>query len=174
MAKLSSRQWLNFSHGAAKQDIIKSMCKLKKIESFYKLNILRSFDIYYRSVFKTTKMEHFVKIVVNCKPLTIFARCSIFYVWQGSEYDNLLQTWLLLPTLSFHFKICCHRKILRTKGSKCLTLEFIAYKSYTSQPAIVHFPTGHRILPNRPLYTSQQAIVYFPTSSVATEQVNAW
>ena len=31
-------------------------------------------------------MEFFVKIVKNEKPFTIFAKTSIFDVWQGSEY----------------------------------------------------------------------------------------
>ena len=43
----------------------------------------RIVDIYHIGVFRTAKMERFAKIVVDNKPLTIFAKCSILYVWQG-------------------------------------------------------------------------------------------
>ena len=36
-------------------------------------------------------MERFVKIVDAWKPLTIYVKCSILDVWQGSEYSLLRQ-----------------------------------------------------------------------------------
>ena len=35
---------------------------------------------------QTSKTERFAKTANNWKPLTIFAKCSILDVWQGSEY----------------------------------------------------------------------------------------
>ena len=35
---------------------------------------------------QTSKMERFEKIIEDFEPLTIFAKRSILYVWQGSEY----------------------------------------------------------------------------------------
>ena len=37
---------------------------------------------------QTSKMELFAEIVQDWKSLTIFARSSIFEVWQGSEYSS--------------------------------------------------------------------------------------
>ena len=34
-----------------------------------------------------SKMELFVKMAMAQKPLTIFAKCSVLDVWQGSEYN---------------------------------------------------------------------------------------
>ena len=39
---------------------------------------------------QTSRMERFMKIVNGQKPLTIFAKCSILNVWQGSEYASAL------------------------------------------------------------------------------------
>ena len=35
---------------------------------------------------QTSKKEHFAKIVNGYKPSTIFAKCFILDLWQGSEY----------------------------------------------------------------------------------------
>ena len=36
-----------------------------------------------------SKMELFVKIVKCWKPLTIFSKSSILYVWLGSQYSSV-------------------------------------------------------------------------------------
>ena len=89
----------------------------------------------YSELYQTTIMESFSKIVSNCKPLTIFAKCSNLDVWQGSEYVSVIQYLIIIANINnylFYNKICCYRKILRRKGSKCV-IGFTTYKSYTSQ-----------------------------------------
>ena len=45
----------------------------------------------YSETCQTSKIECFVKIVDAWKPLTIYVKCSILDVWQGSEYSLLRQ-----------------------------------------------------------------------------------
>ena len=45
----------------------------------------------YSELCQTTKMKRFTKIVINYESLTIFAKCSILDVWQGSEYASVIQ-----------------------------------------------------------------------------------
>ena len=93
----------------------------------------------YSELYQTSIMESFSKIVSNCKPLTIFAKCSNLDVWQGSGYVSVIQYLTIIANINnylFDNKICCYRKILRRKGSKCVT-GFTIYKYYTSQLAML-------------------------------------
>ena len=40
-------------------------------------------------VFKISKAGHFAKTVIDLKPLSIFTKCSISYVWQCFEYTSI-------------------------------------------------------------------------------------
>ena len=42
---------------------------------------------------------------MTMKSLTIFAKCSIFYVWQGSEYASGYYTDRLIPSDIYLFKV---------------------------------------------------------------------
>ena len=110
------------------------------------IKISRSFDIFYTGVFRTTIMSNncqttmmgrFAKIVNNYKPLSIFAKSSILDVWQGSGYASVIQYLTIIAIINylFHNKVCCHRKILRRKGSKCVTWIYCIQ--------ILYFPTGN-------------------------------
>ena len=54
--------------------------------------------------YHTSKMEFFAKIVKTEKSLTIFARTSIFDVWQGSEYASELVSKLKNVSFLNQFK----------------------------------------------------------------------
>ena len=95
----------------------------------------------YSELCQTTIMERFSKIVSNYKPLTIFTKCPNLDVWQGFEYAFVIQYLTIIANINnylFYNKICCYRKILRSKGSKCV-IGFTTYKSYTSQLAMLPF-----------------------------------
>ena len=67
----------------------------KSWKKFYEIKISRrSFSIYYRGKFRTTWNIYdraFSKMVDDWKLLTIFAKCSIVDVWNGSEYGSVVQ-----------------------------------------------------------------------------------
>ena len=78
-------------------------------------------------------MGRFAEIVSNYKPSTIFAKCSILDVWQGSEYASVKQYLTIFVNINylFHNEICSRRR----DGSKCVTW------IYSIQ--ILYFPSGN-------------------------------
>ena len=50
----------------------------------------------YSEHFHTSKMEHFEKIVEGFELFTIFAKSSIFNVWQSSEYVSAADAYFNL------------------------------------------------------------------------------
>ena len=69
----------------------------------------RNFDItqVYSKLCPTTMMGHFAKIVHN-KPLTIFAKCSILDVWQGSEHASATQHLTIIANIN-HLNVFPHK-----------------------------------------------------------------
>ena len=47
---------------------------------------------------QTSKMEYFAKIVYSLQVLIIFAKCTILYAWQGSEYSFALNAKIFISS----------------------------------------------------------------------------
>ena len=84
-------------------DIIR-LC-ITKIDLFSLLT-LNKFVIGFFSPLQVFKKERFVKIVNDCKGLTIFAKSSISDIWQSSEYSSL---YYEINKFLFHFFVLPRR-----------------------------------------------------------------
>ena len=68
-------------------------------------SMFKTYPEAYLDACQTSKMERFAKIVNGWIPFTIFAKCSILDVWQGSEYAPPYQSPGYLKTFANSLKI---------------------------------------------------------------------